>query len=398
MENPTLNAGPLFLFVLAIITLLLPLSLHLFFPALPSVMADFSTSDAVVNLTVSVPLFVMAFMSLVYGFLSDRYGRRPVLLSSIVLFVAGSIVSTIAQDIWVLIAGRLLQAAGGGGGVVLARVIARDVFGADRLVKVLAYLTMAYAIGPMVSAPLGGALVDWAGWRAVLIAATISGIIIGLVAFFVVMETHKKPSIRRSSWATLRDFRDLFSNLRFIAYVFQSGFCSSVFFTMAAASSFLMIEYLQRSPSEYGLYFICFPLGFLTGSLISSRLAGIVNIETMVLLGSLAMVAAALIQSAFLIVNIVTPLTIFLPGFFTIVGQGLALPNAQSGAIIVAGPLAGSAAGIGVFIQLLAGGVAIQAYGLAADGTPFPIAVTVSACAILGLIVGAIPFILREKP
>ena len=186
MENPTLNVGPLFLFVLAIITLLLPLSLHLFFPALPSVMADFSTSDAVVNLTVSVPLFVMAFMSLVYGFLSDRYGRRPVLLSSIVLFVAGSIVSTIAQDIWVLIAGRLLQAAGGGGGVVLARVIARDVFGADRLVKVLAYLTMAYAIGPMVSAPLGGALVDWAGWRAVLIAATISGIIIGLVAFFVV--------------------------------------------------------------------------------------------------------------------------------------------------------------------------------------------------------------------
>ena len=144
MENPTPNAGPLFLFVLAIITLLLPLSLHLFFPALPSVMADFSTSDAVVNLTVSVPLFVMAFMSLVYGFLSDRYGRRPVLLSSIVLFVAGSIVSTIAQDIWVLIAGRLLQAAGGGGGVVLARVIARDVFGADRLVKVLAYLTMAY--------------------------------------------------------------------------------------------------------------------------------------------------------------------------------------------------------------------------------------------------------------
>ena len=118
----------------------------------------------------------------------------------------------------------------------------------------------------------------------------------------------------------------------------------------------------------------------------------------MVLLGSLAMVAAALIQSAFLIVNIVTPLTIFLPGFFTIVGQGLALPNAQSGAINVAGPLAGSAAGIGVFIQLLAGGIAIQAYGLAADGTHFPIAVTVSACAILGLTVGAIPFILREKP
>ena len=104
MENQTLNAGPLFLFVLALITLLLPLSLHLFFPALPSVMVDFSTSDAVVNLTVSVPLFVMAFMSLVYGFLSDRYGRRPVLLSSIVLFVAGSIVSTTAQDIWVLIA------------------------------------------------------------------------------------------------------------------------------------------------------------------------------------------------------------------------------------------------------------------------------------------------------
>ena len=95
------------------------------------------TTEALVNLTVSVPLFVMAFASLVYGSLSDRYGRRPVLLGSIALFVLGSVLSAFADNIWLLIAGRIIQSAGGGGGLGLARTIAKDVFGAARLVKVI---------------------------------------------------------------------------------------------------------------------------------------------------------------------------------------------------------------------------------------------------------------------
>lgn len=395
--HPAGKVGPLFVIVLGATTAFLPLSLHIFFPALPDVKADFMTTDAIVNLTVSVPLFVMAFASLFYGSLSDRYGRRPVLLSSIALFVAGSVCSALADNVWLLIAGRVLQAAGGGGGLGLARAIARDVFGADKLVKVISYLTMAYALGPMVSTPAGGALVDLAGWRAVLAAAAAFGAVLGLICWRVMFETHTGRGGAGVRFAPFHDYARLFSDLKFTAYVMQSGFSTGVFFTMAAATSFLMIDYLGRPASEYGLYFMCFPAGFLTGSILSSRMAGRVAPETMVLAGSLLMTVGALVQAGFLFAGHVTPLTIFLPGYFAIMAQGISLPNAQSGAINAAGALAGTGAGIGVFIQLLAAGVFTQIYGFTADGTPLPMAATVSVSAVLVIAMGVIPFLIRRR-
>ena len=130
------------------------LVLHMFFPALPAVKASLGASEFQVGLTTSIPLFTMAVFTLAYGSLSDRYGRRPVLLTGLLLFVFGSEVSALAETIWTLIAGRFLQAAGAACGLALARAIARDVYGSDRLVKVLAYLLMAYAMGPMVAPPI----------------------------------------------------------------------------------------------------------------------------------------------------------------------------------------------------------------------------------------------------
>lgn len=391
------STGPVFLIVLATITMFLPLSLHLFFPALPSVKADFMTTETVANLTVSVPLFVMAFASLIYGSLSDRFGRRPVLLGSIALFVSGSAIAAMADTVWMLIAGRILQSAGGGGGLGLARTIARDVFGADRLMKVLSYLTMAYALGPMLAGPIGGTLVDAGGWRSILISAGAFGALIGIVCWVVMFETHTQRAAPGTGINLFRGYGTLMRNLRFNAYVFQSGFTSAVFFTMAAASSFLMIDYLGRPASEYGMYFMCFPAGFLTGSLISSRLAGRVRIETMVLLGSIVMAIGAFTQVGFILADMITPLTIFLPGFFAIMSQGIALPSAQTGAINVAGPLAGTAAGIGVFLQLFAAGVSTQIYGIVADGTPIPMAIVVTVFTVCTVLVGVIPYMTRAK-
>src|ERR1700682_1413263 len=154
----TATPGPLFALALASISLIGPLAVHLFLPVIPAVKAELGLSEAMAQLTFSIALFGMAFATLFYGSLSDRYGRRPVLLSGLVLFLIGSAVSAAADSIVPLVLGRLLQALGGRWCVPLGRAIAQDVYGRDRLVKALAYLTMVYTIRPMIPPIVGGVL------------------------------------------------------------------------------------------------------------------------------------------------------------------------------------------------------------------------------------------------
>lgn len=390
-------AGKSFIVVLACITAVAPLSLHMFFPAIPDVKAHFGVTEAVAELTLSVPLFVMAFATLAYGSLSDRYGRRPVLLGAIGLFVAGSLLSTLSESVWLLVVGRVLQAAGGAGGLGLTRAIARDVYGTEKLVKVIAYLTMAYTLGPMISTPVGAALIDVWGWRAVVGIATVIGVMLAVASWAVLYETHTERARSGLRSNPLGDIVRLMGNLQFAAYVLQSGFSTGAFFAMASASAFLLTEYLHRPASEYGAYFMVFPGGFLIGNFISSRLSGKVPIEYMVLSGACILIVTATTQATLVAVDYVTPLVVFLPGFFVTLAQGLALPNSQSGAIIAAGPLAGTGAGIGVFMQLFAAGAFTQFYGLIADGTPVPMVIAVTTSAILSFGFGLVPTVLRLR-
>lgn len=389
--------GPLFVSVLAAITLIGPLVLHMFFPALPAVKSDLGASEFEVGLTSSVPLFIMALATLAYGSLSDRFGRRPVLLAGLLLFVFGSELSALADTIWTLIAGRFLQAAGGACGMALARAIARDVYGSDRLVKILAYLLMAYAMGPMVAPPIGGFLSDQFGWRSVLAFASGIGIVITGLAYYVITETHHRRQRPTGGSSVLSDYCRLIKDLNFTAYVLQSGFCSGSFFSMAAATAFLMTDYLGRPAAEFGLYFLFFPIGYWIGNFISSRLSGRVAINVMVFAGSVVLLMTAVALSALMVFDFVNPLTIFIPGFMLTFAQGMALPNAQAGALSVDRDLAGTAAGIGTFMQFFWAAAFTQLYSVLDDGTPIPMVITVSVGACLSFAAGAIPF-LRARP
>ena len=128
--------------VLAALALLGPFAIHLFFPVIPVVKVDFQLTDALAQLAFSIGVFGMAFSTLAYGAFADRYGRRPVLLIGLSLFLLGSVISALAGSFIVLLIGRLVQSVGAGCGITLARAIARDVYGAERLIKAIAYLTM----------------------------------------------------------------------------------------------------------------------------------------------------------------------------------------------------------------------------------------------------------------
>lgn len=389
--------NPRFAAALVSITLIGPLAIHLFLPAMPEVKKAFGISDALVGLTFSVTLLVMAFVTLAYGSLSDRYGRRPVLLTGLVLFTAGSAVASIAGSVSSLIAGRMIQALGAGCGVTLARAIARDAYGTDGLVRVFAYLTMAYALGPMLSPLVGGMLIDVFGWRSVFWFAMLSGAGITTAACVVLYETRPEDEIEQRSTGIFRNFAALLAHPRFTAFVLQTGFSTGTFLSMAAASSFLMNDFLGRSATEFGVYFLFFPIGFFLGNLLSSRLSQRISIENMVLAGSVISMAAIVFQSALILGGYLTPLIIFVPGFALTFAQGIALPNAQVGALRVIPRLSGTASGIGVFCQMFLGAVFSQIYSLLADGTPLPMVITVSCGAVLTLLAGMTPFVLRQR-
>jgi DHA1 family bicyclomycin/chloramphenicol resistance-like MFS transporter len=295
-----------------------------------------------------------------------------------------------------LLLGRLIQAVGAGCGMTLARVIAQDVYGPTHVVKAIAYLTMFYTIGPMISPIIGGILIDAYGWRSVFSFALVLGSIIAIFAYLAVFESHPPAQASRVGGSILRNYLELFRHLRFTAFVLQSGFCTSSFLVVATAASSLMKEMLDRPSSEFGVYFLLFPIGLLSGNFISSRIGNRIAKETMVLAGSLLSLAAVTAQSSLLLRGHVTPLSLFVPGFFITMAQGISLSYAQAGAMATDSALAGTAAGIGVFVQNLCGAAFAQLYGMLADGTVVPLIETTAISASLGLIVGLIPFLLTR--
>jgi MFS transporter, DHA1 family, multidrug resistance protein len=389
--------GPLFALALASISLIGPLAVHVFLPAIPAVKAALGLSDALAQLTFSIALFGMACATLVYGSLSDRYGRRPVLLSGLVLFLIGSAISALTTSVLALIVGRLVQAVGAGCGITLGRAIAQDVYGRDRLVKAIAYLTMAYTIGPMIAPLVGGILIDAFGWRSVFGFALALGAVIALVAYAVVFETRPPSPENRSGGNVLRNYAALFRHVRFTAFVLQSGFVSGTFLATATAASSLLKDMLHRPSTEFGLYFLLFPFGLLAGNFVSSRIGNRVANETMVLAGSLILLAAVATQSSLLLSGHVTPLTLFAPAFFITMSQGISLPYAQSGAMATNPKLAGTAAGVGVFVQNFCGAAFAQLYGLLADGTPGPLTATTAISVLFALGAGLLPFVMARK-
>jgi DHA1 family bicyclomycin/chloramphenicol resistance-like MFS transporter len=293
--------------------------------------------------------------------------------------------------------GRLVQAIGAGCGVTLVRAIARDAFGPERLVKAIAYLTMFYTMGPMLAPIVGGVLVDSMGWRSVFGFALLAAGTIAVTAYFVIPETRARVKGSQPIGDIFRGYRELFSQPRFVAFVLQSGLSTGAFITVASASSMLMKELLHRPATEFGLYFAMFPVGFFCGNLISSRLGGRVAPEKMVLIGSVLLVASIAVLAALLLSGHLSPLSIFVPGFFITLAQGLALPFSQSEAIATVPRLAGTASGVGVFLQNFCGASFSQIYGLFANGTPIPMVATASTSACLCLAAGIVAFMLSRR-
>jgi len=397
MESRREAPGRAFAFALGLVALITPLAVHLFLPVIPAVKLALTLSDAAAQLNFSIALLAMAFATLVYGSLSDRYGRRPMLLSGLFLFLAGSAISAMAQTAATLALGRVVQAVGAGCGMALVRTIARDAYRPEHLVRAIAYLTMFYTLGPMISPLVGGVLIDTLGWRCVFGFALLAGGAITIAAYAAIPETRPQLGPATGEVGILRGYVELLGKPQLLGYVLQSGLNTAGFMTMASAAATVMKELLHRPSSEFGLYFLLFPMGFFCGTFIYSRVGSRASNELMVLSGSFLAMITIVVQGLLFRSGLVTPLTFFLPGFFLTFSQGIALPYAQVGAMAVIPRLAGTAAGIGVFMQNFGGAVFAQLYDLLADGTPRPMVAILFCSGSLCVAAGALRFFFRAR-
>ena len=178
----------------------------------------------------------------------------------------------------------------------------------------------------------------------------------------------------------------------------QSGFTTGAFMVMATASASLMTELLHRPATEFGLYFLLFPIGFFTGNLISTRIGNRVSTETMVLVGLAAGAARrSAARRSCCRTGCVAPLAFFIPGFFITMAQGIAMPYGQAAAMAEIPRFAGTAAGIGVFMQNFGAALFSQLYGVLADGTPRPMMMIALSVRGAEVVVGAVPYLLKWR-
>jgi DHA1 family bicyclomycin/chloramphenicol resistance-like MFS transporter len=375
-----------FFVALVFVTFIGPLSLHLLIPAMSAVKEGFGVSTGMAQLTMSLAMLAMAFFTVAYGGLSDRFGRKRVLLGGLVLFTCGASACMVATNMPMLLAGRILQGAGAGCGVVLARAIARDVYGQDRVAQVIAYLTAAYVLGPMFAPLIGGHLTVLFGWRALFVLASAIGLLVIFAVVFAVPETLAPKT--SSPRGVLAGYTSLFRRRRFVGFMLQPGMMSAAFYTQATAASFLAAEHLGADAAEIGLWFFAFPIGFMTGSFISGRIGSRCSIEFMTILGGVVGVVNGALLVVWLYCGGVSMAALYIPGILVSLAQGLSMPYAQAGAMAVDPELAGSASGAVVFSQFFWPAALQQLTGVMSDGSWVPMAAVHCGAVTVALLAG----------
>lgn len=371
--------------ILAGVTAVAPFSLQIFLPALPAIQADFAVGAGTAQLALSLSILANAFATLSYGPLSDRFGRRPVLLGGLVAFVLGSVACALAPTIGVLIAARIVQSVGGAAGMVLGRAIVRDLYGRERAASVIAYLTMAMVVAPMLAPTIGAIVIDTASWRATFYLVAALGALLTWQVALGLAET-RMPGPLGTGWTgLLAGAGGLLRSPPFLAYVLQSTFGIAVFFSFISGAPYFMIDVLGRSVTEYGFYFILISLGFMAGNLVAARLSPRTGLDRMILCGSMLSTAAAWLALALLLGWTWQPLALFGPMMLAAFANGLTIPNAQAGAVSVEPTLAGTASGLAGFAQMFMAALVSQAVGMLQNGTPYPMAGFMAACAALSL-------------
>ncbi|WP_323118427.1 Bcr/CflA family multidrug efflux MFS transporter [Burkholderia alba] len=364
-----------------------PIATDMYLPSLPSIADGFGVSAAAAQRTLTSFMAGFSIGMLLYGPLSDTYGRRPVLLGGIALFTLASIGCVVSTSVDMLIMVRFMQALGAGAASVLSRAIARDAHEPTDAAKVLSMVAIVTAVGPLLAPLLGGQILRVAGWRAVFVVLTLFGAVCAVTAFLRVPETW--PRERRASSAVLRSFAAygrILSDPVAWGHMLCGGMAFAAMFSYITATPFVYIDYFHVSPQHYGLLFGLNVVGIMIGNFMNTRLVGRLGALRIIAGASLVSGIASLAVALVAITGWGGLWSIVVCLFFVVGVVGILSANCTTDLMLRYPHNAGAAAAVFGAMQLALGAVASVAIGAMADGTPFGMGVTIGAIGVLCLV------------
>lgn len=362
-----------------------PLSIDMYLPALPTMTAALSTTDSMLQLTLSAFVVGLALGQLIVGPLSDTFGRRLPLLAGVAIYVGASLVAALSPSVEVLTAARFVQALGAAAGIVTARATVRDLFSGIAMTKFFSMLMLVTGAAPILAPIIGGQILNWTSWRGVFWVLTAFGALLLVVVAFALPEP--LPRHRRSTTGLAgvgRTYAALLGERRFVGYALTSGLIFAALFAYISGSSFVLQDVYGLSAQEYSFVFGAGGIGIVLMGQINGRIVGrfterglLATGVTTAALGACCMVAATVLGLGMV--------TLLVPLALVVSSVGLIMPNSMSLALAGHPNTAGSASALLGVLQFAVGGLSAPLVSLGGKDTAVPMAVTMAVFALLSL-------------
>ncbi|MFT6452249.1 MAG: DHA1 family bicyclomycin/chloramphenicol resistance-like MFS transporter [Halocynthiibacter sp.] len=371
------------------------LSMNVFLPALPEMTTHFNTTYGVMQLSVALYLAANGLLQIFVGPLADKYGRRPVSMAGVIIFILASVACIYAPNVTIFLIFRMIQSVIAVG-FVLSRAVVRDMYPPNRAAAMIGYVAMGMSLVPMFSPVIGGVLTEHLGWTSSFWLMAIAGVFTLALVWFDQGETNVSQGLSLSQ--QFAQYPELFKSQRFWGYALATAFSSGAFFAYLGGAPFVGTQIFGLSPSDLGFWFGAPAVGYLLGNFTTGLLATRVGLNRMIIIGaSVASSGIALSMLLFLFDMGSVP-SFF--GFMTFVGfgNGMVIPNATSGALSVRPHLAGTASGLSGAL-MVGGGAALAALAgalLTPERGVYPLLIIMLSSCLLG-VTSIIMVIRRER-
>jgi len=363
------------------------MGMHVIIPALPATARALNMSIGTTQLTITLYLIGLAVGQLFYGPVSDRFGRRPVLLAGLTLFTAASVVTACAPNAGVLIGSRILQSIGGCAGLVLGRAAVRDSATPDKAAGQLAMLTLVMSVVPALAPAVGGYLTAYVHWRASYVLLAAMGGLTLLVTLLIRPETNRERIGGSPGGSLLTGYAILARSRAFLGYAVGGACSTTSFYAFMSASPFIFEDVLHRPTQEIGLYYVLLMGGVSTGSFLANRLSRVVPLRRGLQLANVMTIAGGMLFVLFDAFDLLTAASVAGAVTVYMVGAGMASPFALAGSVSVNPRTIGAASGLYGFFQMGYGMLCTVAVEVWHPGAVYPVAIIMLGSALAGQVI-----------